>query len=81
MSCCLWGCTKSDTTEATQQQQLSVLHGGYTSFHYHQQCKRVPFSPHSLQHLLCIDFFYSSHSDQHEMVPHSGFDFNFSDNE
>ena len=36
---------------------------------------------HPLQHLLFVDFFDSSHSDQHEMVPHSGFDLHFSDKE
>jgi len=44
------------TTQHQPQNLHAIFHSEFIKLHSHQQCMSVPFSPHTFQHLLFVDF-------------------------
>ena len=56
----------------------TVFHSDYTILQSHQKCRRVPFFPRPLWHLLFVGILIMATLTRVKVVPHCSFDFHFS---
>lgn len=60
------------------EKPLILFHSGFTHLHFHWQCMRILFPPHSHQHLLFVFLFFDdNHYDRCEVIFHCSFSFLF----
>ena len=57
----------------------NIFHSCCANLHSHDQCTKIPFSPHLHQQLLLLAIFMITILTQCKIIPHCGFGLHFSD--
>ena len=74
----IWSGVESVVLFLSLKNPHTAFHNDCINLHSHQQCTKLPFSPHTCQHIIC-GVFDGSHSDKCEVITHCGFHLHFSD--